>query len=427
MKRTVGIAIGCLLGLGLAVSGVLQIEVQDESSRAYGHPLPNLTPQQEALFARGDAAFNAVFVRAGRLNPGLGPRFNNTSCAGCHVGDGRGLPIFGDVAKHSQGLLRVSLPGGQPVPGVGFQFRDQAVLGFEPDGTLRVEWEEIPGQYGDGTPYRLRKPKLTVTLANGKPLPAQVQTSLRVAPPSFGRGWLEAIPQAEILAQADPNDQDHDGISGRPNWVKDHRGKTRLGRFGLKANTADLLEQTAAAYLNDMGLGNPVFPDENGKVEISQQTLDIAVFYTQTLAVPARRNLSDPQVRQGEALFVQMGCSSCHTPRFVTGNDHPIAALRNQEIHPYSDLLLHDMGKGLADGRPDGEASGQEWRTPPLWGIGLTRTVLGGDEAYLHDGRARTLEEAILWHGGEAEAAKAAFRTAPTDFRAALLAFLKSL
>lgn len=427
VKLGLGLGLGLGLAVGFAVSGSFGVEIQDESSRAYGHPLPNLSPQQTVQFAWGDAAFNAVFVRSGQLNPGLGPRFNNTSCAGCHVGDGRGLPIFGDVAKHSQGLLRVSLPGSQPVPGIGFQFKDQAVLGADPHGTIRVKWVEIKGQYADGSPYRLRKPKVIVTLANGKPLPAQVQTSLRIAPPSFGRGWLEAVPQAEILAQADPDDQNHDGISGRPNWVKDHSGKTRLGRFGLKANIADLLEQTAAAYLNDMGLGNPVFPDESGKVEISQETLDAAVFYTQTLAVPARRNPRDPQVKQGEAVFAQMGCQSCHIPRFVTGNDHPIAALRNQEIHPYSDLLLHDMGKGLADGRPDGEASGQEWRTPPLWGIGLTRTVLGGEEAYLHDGRARTLEEAILWHGGEAEAAKEAFRTAPKDLREALLAFLRSL
>jgi CxxC motif-containing protein (DUF1111 family) len=237
---------------------------------------------------------------------------------------------------------------------------------------------------------------------------------------------LEAIPEADIVQQADPDDRNGDGISGRPNRVWDVvQQAPMLGRFGWKANTPTLLQQSAAAYANDMGVTNPLFPAADGPQDINMETLTAAAVYVQTLAVPARTLLDDPRVQRGERLFAQANCTACHLSTWRTG-EHQIPALANQTIHPYTDLLLHDMGAELADGRPDFEADGREWRTPPLWGIGLAQTVLPYS-SFLHDGRARTLEEAILWHGGEAELAKETFRTLSAANREALIWFLRSL
>ena len=258
-----------------------------------------------------------------------------------------------------------------------------------------------------------------------------------MAPPAFGRGLLEAVDESEILALADPGDADGDGISGRPNHVFDVRaGRTVLGRFGWKANNPTLLQQMAAAYREDIGVTTPYFPREStagqpqadglaDDPELSQEILDDAVFYVVTLAVPARRDLDDPVALKGEKLFADAGCAACHVPTLHTG-PHEVAALSNQVIHPYTDLLLHDMGEELADHRPDYEADGREWRTPPLWGIGLTATV-NGVPAYLHDGRAATLMEAVMFHGGEAEQAREAVREMSAEERRALIAFLNSL
>jgi CxxC motif-containing protein (DUF1111 family) len=403
--------------------------VFNRSSRGFSLPAPNLSPAQLEQHLAGDGDFDAVFVTAPALvNAGLGPRFNNASCNGCHLNDGRGMPNIG------QSLVRVSLPQGQsqvaggavPVPGIGTQIRTSAIYGQPPDAIVAIQWQEQGGKYGDGTPYRLRSPRLEIARPDGQPLPPGMLTSLRVPPPIFGRGLLEAIPESTILSLADPQDQNQDGVSGRANFVWDLQTQTTtLGRFGLKANAPTLLQQTAAAYVNDMGVTNPLFPDQDGSKDIDRQTLDNATFYTQTLAVPARTLLDDPLVQQGEHLFTQANCAACHLPTLQTGN-HPIKALANQTIHPYTDMLLHDLGAGLADDRPDFAASGSEWRTSPLWGLGLTQTVLPYS-GYLHDGRARTLEEAILWHGGEAERAKETFKTLSAQDRQALLKFLNSL
>lgn len=402
-----------------------EVLTYDVSEEAYTNPVGGLSTEEKRRFHRGDEGFEAEFGAEGEY-PGLGSLYNNVSCESCHVGDGRGLPLYGDPQRRTMGVLKVSLPDGSPVPGIGLQFKDHAVSGHTPHGKVVLEWRRSTGYYGDGSPYTLQAPVLRVELEGGRPLPAGVLTSLRVAPPVFGAGLLEAIPEAAILALADPTDRDGDGIRGRPNWLQTPEGR-RLGRFGLKANNPDLLAQNAGAFAEDMGVGNPAHPDLEGRRdEIGRELLEDVVFYTQALAVPARRNADDPRVRQGEALFARMGCQGCHTPRFVTGDTHPLKALRNKVIYPYTDLLLHDMGPHLADGRPDGSAGGQDWRTPPLWGIGLTAAVLG-EERYLHDGRARTLEEAVLWHGGEAFRSKEAFRTAPKDERDALVAFLESL
>ncbi|MCG9890785.1 MAG: c-type cytochrome [Thermosynechococcaceae cyanobacterium MS004] len=432
--------------------------VFNRTSQGFGQPAPNLTDAELALHTLGDRAFEATFVTSpAPINAGLGPQFNNVSCIGCHLRDGRGMATKGSLlvrvslppkalaltaegkGAHSASLFQidpkslsplteasVSLGNAPPVPGLGTQIQDQAIYGVQPKATVAVEWQEQSGTYGDGLPYRLRSPRLDITLPDGQPLPKAVLTSLRLPPPVFGRGLLEAIPENTILALADANDKNKDGISGKPNRVWDvQQKKLVLGRFGLKANNPNLLQQNAAAYVNDMGITNPLFPDKNGGTEIDQKTLEASTFYTQTLGVPARTLVNDSGVRRGEKLFDQANCSACHIAQLKTG-DHPVKAIAHQTIYPYTDLLLHDMGQGLADGRPDFDATGQEWRTPPLWGLGLTQAVLPYS-TYLHDGRARTLEESILWHGGEAETSKEMFRTLSKGDRNALVRFLNSL
>jgi CxxC motif-containing protein (DUF1111 family) len=426
---------GCGAGGGGAGAGPSpaggDTTVEDRSSKAYSRPAPNLDADALARHVAGDAAFEAKFVSApAPVHGGLGPLYDHVSCAGCHVGDGRGLPVAGVGPRGTQLVVRVSLPrgtpdvpgGAVPVPGIGLQVRDHAVGDAVAPARIALTWDEAPGRYGDGTPYSLRSPRVALEPADGVVIPADVQVSLRVAPPVFGLGLLEAVPGDELEALADPDDADGDGLSGRVNHVWDAQARrAAVGRFGLKANVPSLRQQVAGAYANDMGVSSPLFPDEGGGEDIDARTLDDTTFYAQTLGVPGRAGREE----RGEALFESMGCGGCHLDTLTTG-DHPVAALRDQVIHPYTDLLLHDLGDGLADGRPDFEADGREWRTAPLWGLGAAKTVLL-DAGFLHDGRARTPAEAILWHGGEAERAREAFRTASCADREALLAFLRSL
>jgi len=396
--------------------------VDNRTTDAFTIPIANLDLADLPEHRAGDAAFESVFVPLpATVNGGLGPTFNNASCARCHLRDGRGMPVAGDTPLRSHLLVRVSTPDGDPLPGLGSQLQDHANYGIAAEATVAIVWEEVAGTYQDGAPYSLRRPRLTITLADGTPLPAGTLTSLRQPPPAFGLGLLEAIGDDTIEGLADPDDVDGDGISGRVNHVLDvATGALAVGRFGHKSNTPNLRQQAAAAYVNDMGVGSSVFPDGE-TAEIVDDTLDATVFYTQTLAVPARVEGAEA----GYGVFRDFGCDGCHRPVLETG-DHTIAALAHQTISPFTDLLVHDLGDDLADGRPDNEADGREWRTPPLWGIGLTHTVLPGS-GFLHDGRARTFEEAILWHGGEAEAAREAFRTADAATREALITFLESL
>ena len=256
----------------------------------------------------------------------------------------------------------------------------------------------------------------------------------------IGLGLLEALPEARLEALADPDDEDGDGISGRINRVYDHeRGETAVGRFGWKAEQPTVLQQTAGALLGDMGISSRLFREQNctaaqtaclaakdgGEPEIEDAILDKLVLYARTLAVPARRGADGEEVLRGKLLFGEAGCDSCHTPRHETG-EGALPELSDQTIWPYTDLLLHDMGDALSDERPSFAAEGREWRTPPLWGLGLVRAV-NGHQFLLHDGRARGFAEAILWHGGEGEAAAEAFGAMPAEDRAALLAFLESL
>ena len=405
----------------------------NRSSHAFSQPAPGLNAQEMDLHTVGDAAFDAVFVTApAPVHPGLGPTFNNTSCAGCHIKNGRGMPQLGQALVRTSlpaasGLPAVKTEGVVPEPTIGTQLQDSAVHGMQPEAKVALKWVETSGEYADGERYGLRSPHLTLSPINDdQPINDSILISLRIPPPIFGVGLLEAVPAKTLENLADPADKNKDGISGRTNRVWNfEKSQMDIGRFGLKANSANLLSQTATAYAHDMGVANPLLPNDDGTQEIDLDTVKASAFYTQTLAVPARTQTDDATVQQGEKLFAEANCAACHLTLIKTG-PATVKALANQTIQPYTDLLLHDMGEGLADGRPDFEASGREWRTSPLWGLGLTQTVLPYS-GYLHDGRARTVEEAILWHGGEAQSAQQHFVSLPKEGRQALLKFLNSL
>ncbi len=427
-----------------------QASIYDTTPNAFGQPAPGLDRDQELLFFVGNSFFNQNWVSAPastEARDGLGPLFNARSCAGCHFRDGRGRPPATETEAGTGLLLRVSIPGraeggGQrPDPVYGGQIQDLALPGIPAEASLVVDRKDVPGTLADGSVYALEEPAYRLTaLGYGEPHP-ELQVSPRVAPQMIGMGLLEAVPEEFILSRTDPDDTDGDGISGRPNQVWDHAsGQSALGRFGWKASQPTVLQQTAGAFLDDMGITTVLRPEENcttaqeaclqarggGVPEIEEDDLMKVVLYASSLAVPAMRDPGDPEVVRGSAAFDDIGCSGCHIRTVATGPHPTIPALSDQRIHPYTDLLLHDMGEGLADGRPDFEATGREWRTPPLWGIGLFETV-NGHTRYLHDGRARNLSEAILWHGGEAAPARNRYRALDARDRAALLRFLGSL
>jgi CxxC motif-containing protein (DUF1111 family) len=408
----------------------------------FQQPAANLTSEELELHRQADVAFGDQFVTSPALiNAGLGPLFNQNSCESCHLSNGRSP--FPSSRDDLRGLLiRLSVVGegdhGQPlgIPGYGGQLQTKAVFGKAREA--EVTWnEELHEEfYSDGESITLSRPVFHLDNPYFD-LPSDMMISPRMASPVFGLGLLEAIEDADLLSIADPNDQNGDGISGRPNMVWDVvNQKQSIGRFGWKAGNPTLLQQTAGAYNGDMGITSPLFPDENcfGQLQCDSLTddpeidLDVvktAAFYTQSLAVPGRRNTDDETVMRGKELFANINCSSCHIPSFATGN-HEFAFLSNQRIFPYTDLLLHDMGEGLADHRPEFMADGREWRTAPLWGIGLTH-VVGGHSRFLHDGRARNLEEAIMWHGGEAQRSRDEFKALSAPDREALISFLESL
>lgn len=384
---------------------------------------------------------------------GLGPLFNTNACQNCHIKDGRGHPPTPDAANAVSMLVRLSIPdtpayakviehlGVVPEPVYGGQFQDMSVPGVVPEGKVRVDYTPVPIRFKDGTEVELRKPVLQITQLGYGPMHPDTRFSARVAPPMIGLGLLEAIPDEAILANAAAQAKDKNGIAGRPNQVwDDAQQKTVLGRFGWKAGQPNLNQQNVHAFSGDMGLTTSLRPFDdctdaqtackqapngngpNGEPEVSDNILRLVLFYSRNLAVPARRDVSAPQVLAGKNLFFQAGCQSCHTPKYTTAANAAEPELANQVIRPYSDLLLHDMGDGLADNRTEFKASGRDWRTPPLWGIGLTQAVSGHTQ-FLHDGRARNLLEAVLWHGGEASAAQQQVLSFNAEQRAALLAF----
>ncbi len=429
---------------------------------AFSQPSANMDFERELDFKVGNGLFRKIWVTAPSstlASDGLGPLFNARSCQRCHIKDGRGHPPEGPEDGAVSMFLRLSVPGGDThgIPGYhatrahpiyGGQLQDFAVPGVAAEYRLAIAYGTVTVALRGGETVILRDPVHTAADPGYGPFGPQAMFSPRVAPQMIGLGLLEAVPAADILAWADPEDADGDGISGRPNivWSREF-GEPMLGRFGLKAGMATVREQSAAAFAGDIGISNPLYPGLWGDCteaqpgcraaphgddaardgyEIDAEGLDLVTFYSRNLAVPARRDLDAPQVLRGKRLFYATGCASCHRPKFVTHRlaDRPEQSF--QLIWPYSDMLLHDMGEGLADNRPEAVANGREWRTPPLWGIGLTEQV-SGHSYYLHDGRARSLLEAILWHGGEAQPARDAVVDMSQAERAALLRFLGSL
>ncbi len=424
---------------------------------AFSRPASNLSLTRRGNFFAGNSFFQNPWVTAPastKARDGLGPLFNTMSCQSCHIKDGRGRPPRRGEEMISM-LVRVSVPGDDgeatqrmlekhgvvPEPTYGDQIQDRAVAGHAGEAKVEIEWTEIEGKFADGSTYRLRKPKVVLSDAAYGKLSDDVLTSPRVAPALIGAGLLDTIEVETLAAFVDPDDANGDGISGRFNQVWHvARGETVPGRFGWKCEQPDIRQQSAAAFAGDIGITSSVFPRDpltdaqrsvidapnGGEPELSDEILDLIVFYCKTLAVPARRGHDDPVVLRGQQLFRQANCHACHVETLETGDDPRFPELSKQTIHPYTDLLLHDMGEGLADGRPVFEATGSEWRTPPLWGMGLVYLV-NRHTNYLHDGRARNAEEAILWHGGEAESAKQYYVSCSADDRRAIVAFLKSL
>jgi CxxC motif-containing protein (DUF1111 family) len=433
--------------------------VQRFDQQAYLQAAAGLDRRELQAFNRGRRHFDKVWAAVTSLDFewGLGPTFVAKSCAQCHVNGGRGHPPQTADAQLLSMIVRVSLPGTdahggpRPDPNYGDQFQNDGLHGpfpdfayhtapVPPEAALYLDWDEQTEMLAGGERLVLRKPRLRIERLAYGPLGEGAMTSVRMAQPLQGMGLLEAVPEETVLAIAQR--QHEQGVNGRPNYVRDDvNQRTALGRFGWKANQPSLRQQIAAASLGDMGLTSRMYRAQNcppvqhlctiqtpgNDPELTITDWDELELWTRALAVPAQRNVGDPQVQRGAQLFTQARCAVCHVPTLRTAaqfDGFPHAA--NQIIHAYTDLLLHDMGEGLADGRPDFRAGPRDWRTPPLWGLGLSETV-NGSRALLHDGRAGSIPEAILWHGGEAASAREAFRAMSAEERAALVRFVESI
>jgi len=414
-------------------------------STAYLQPLSNLSRANLKRHLAGEVIFKKTFEAFGNEpSTGLGPLFIQDNCASCHVGNGRSQPPMSEIDYSSGLIMRMSIPGlgahGEPlgVPNYGLQLQNRALPGFEPEGQIMYTYEPFYETYPDGEKILMHNPRRSI-LNPYQPLPVGTMYSMRNASPVYGLGLLEAVPEDEILIRYEERDKNADNITGRPNYVwNSYTGENDLGRFGWKGSHPSIIQQCAEAFQQDLGITSThFFPEENGKGQInctagfgnkpdidSALVADVA-FYLQTIAPPAPRNQNDPIVKRGRQLFMDIGCGTCHTPELKTG-PHPIAELSNQTIYPYTDMLLHEMGEGVADARPDFEASTNEWRTPPLWGIGLAK-IVNPNARFIHDGRAATLEEAIIWHEGESYWVMIAFKQLPKQDRQAIIKFLESL
>ncbi|MBD8514905.1 c-type cytochrome [Photobacterium sp. CAU 1568] len=431
--------------------------VTKTGANAFSMPAANLPLVHRLDFSVGNSFFRNPWVQAPATTDardGLGPLFNTNGCQNCHIKDGRGHPPEeGDTNAVSM-LVRLSIPaltpeqkkalildGVIPDPVYGGQLQDFALPDAKPEGQITVTYSEVPVTFSDGDIVTLRKPTLTILDLNYGDLHPDIMMSARIAPPMIGLGLLEQIPEQTLESLAAAQPLENKGISGRLNRVWDvEKQQTVAGRFGWKAGQPTLMQQNAGAFNGDLGLTSRLFPVENctsgqdvcqtlpngGSPEVSDKIMNFVEFYSRHLAVPVRRNLDDPQVKRGERLFAEAGCGSCHQSKLQTAKVDSLPALSEQTIHPYTDLLLHDMGEGLADGRGEFLANGREWRTAPLWGIGYTEEV-NGHTYFLHDGRARNLMEAVLWHGGEAQASRDQVLQLGKQDREALIAFLQSL
>ncbi|HWM30620.1 MAG TPA: di-heme oxidoredictase family protein [Methyloceanibacter sp.] len=438
------------------------------TANAFSLSSGNMSFRRELDFKIGNSIFRRLWVSAPSstdASDGLGPLFNSRGCQNCHLKDGRGHPpLSADVPDDSGSMLvRLSVPAATqdekekleahsvnsiPEPTYGGQLQDRSIQGFKAEGKLKIDYKEKPVTLAGGEVVNLRTPSYEIGDLGYGPMSPDVMISPRVAPPMIGLGLLEAVPEEQILANAVPEGADKNGISGKPNrvWSREHE-KVMLGRFGWKAGVPTIAQQAAEAFAGDIGISTTMMPFPSGdctekqpeclnapngnspryqNVEVGDELFDLVTFYSQNLAVPARRKPDDPEVLKGKQLFYKSGCTGCHNPKFRTGEVPGQPHLSHQLIYPYTDMLLHDMGERLADHRPEGEANGYEWRTPPLWGVGLTETV-SGHTLFLHDGRARNVTEAILWHGGEGQASRDAFANLPKEDRDRLIAFVNSL
>ncbi len=442
--------------------------VKPSGRSAFTHHSANMDFEKRLDFKLGEALFQRLWVTAPtrtKAADGLGPLFNSRACNGCHIRNGRGHPV--DANDPSSGatsmLLRLSIPpqttdqlrdhfdgklATVPDPIYGGQFQDFSVPGIDAEGRVKVTYDTVNVALAGGKIIPLQKPRYEMTdLAYG-PLHPDIMVSPRLAPPMIGLGLLEAIPDEVLLAASDPQDADGDGISGRVNYVWDiAKNDLAIGRFGWKAGMPTLDQQNQNAFQFDIGLSTPLYPNGAGDCTAAQQDCltapngndpefedleahsvitDLVLYYTRNIAPPIRANANDADVMAGQKIFKNIGCASCHTPRYQLPIRSDMAEQSGQVIWPFSDLLLHDMGDGLADHRPEAQASGTEWRTPPLWGIGRAQEI-DPRARFLHDGRASTILEAILWHGGEASPARDAVTKLPPSQRSKLLTFLNSL
>ncbi|MEY3518054.1 MAG: hypothetical protein RLZ89_914 [Pseudomonadota bacterium] len=446
-----GIGLACLLSWPLWAQIVRSEPKPIPLNEVFLQPVPGLTYAQLRLFREGEKEFKVPWVVFPLLGGhwGLGPTFIANACTVCHVQAGRGRTV--DNAIIVQQLLRVSVPGqgphGEPLPhphygeqiqvfGVNVGLKENLKPG---EADVYIDWMPSSVTLADGTPVELRRPKLRMENLRFGPLGEQSMTSLRNTQVIYGLGFLEAVPESTLKDIAAL--QKKQGLNGRLNYVRDDiQQKTVLGRFGWKANQPSIRQQIVAAFLGDMGVTSSLYMEENcppvqtlclamppgNRPELLDYNWDQMEFWHAALAPPPARNLELPQVKLGEKLFQQAGCAACHVPELRTGDYPLLPIIANTTFRAFTDLLLHDMGEDLADGRPDFLAGPRDWRTPPLWGIGLSAQV-NGSTHLLHDGRARNVLEAILWHGGEAKAAKDAFSKMPLDEREALIAFVNAL
>jgi CxxC motif-containing protein (DUF1111 family) len=436
---------------------------------SFSHPSPALTMEKKLDFFVGKAIFEKIWVFAPSsttASDGLGPLYNARSCIRCHKGNGRGL-IEENNSSSPALFLRLSIPpttskhlailssgkaGFIPEPVYGKQLQTFAYPGGNAEGQLKIEYSPMNVELISGESIQIQKPEYKIEKLGYGPIHQNLLFSPRIAPPLIGLGLLEAIDENDILQATDVNDLDNDGISGKANIVWDENAqRSKLGRFGWKAGSPSLDQQNNSALSGDLGISSWMFPKHSGEctkyqteclnqmhgnkrgdkpnlnmLEASKVMTDLLLFYMRNIALPPARNIENLDREKGKTLFYKAGCQKCHRPSYTTSKNSKQESLSNQTIWLYSDLLLHDMGKGLADDRPEFLASGTEWRTPPLWGIGLTKKV-SGNTFYLHDGRARNLLEAIMWHGGEAEASKQEVITMTHQQRQQLIYFLESL
>ena len=420
------------------------------ADKAFGRGIPELSDLELSFFGVGNAMFDQSWVSSPATTTsrdGLGPLFNARACSACHLRDGRGKPILTNGIGSEGFLLRLSsgndiVSGPKGFPNYGGQLQDDSNLGIKNEGEINVRFETIKGQYPDGTNYELRKPTYNIKGNYGDLSTALV--SPRIGQQLIGLGFIDALSESCILENEDENDIDQDGISGKANYVWSvKKNRSTIGKFGWKANEPSLEQQISAAFNGDMGLTSSTFPKENcpegvdcsslpngnnegETLEVTDTQMSRIMTYMGAISVPVRRDYMKYNVLKGKELFNEMDCIKCHVNNFTTGEFELLPQIENVVIRPYSDFLLHDMGDDLADNRPEFLANGNEWRTQPLWGLGMIEFV--NDHTFLlHDGRARNIEEAILWHGGEAETSKNKFMNASAEQREQVLSFLNSL